>query len=101
MAKGFDLSAPIAPLVPAGKTGSLDRGPIELKVNGAVRQTSDLAKMIWSVPETIAYLSGLVRLAPGDLIFTGTPDGVGAVAPGDRMEGRIASLPVLTTRVVG
>ncbi len=51
---------------------------LELKVNGAVRQSSDLSKMIWSVPETIAYLSGLVRLEPGDLIFTGTPEGVGA-----------------------
>ena len=72
---------------------------LELKVNGAVRQSSDVSRMIWSVPETIAYLSGLVRLAPGDLIFTGTPEGVGAVERGDVLEGRIAGLPGLGTRI--
>ena len=100
MAKGFDLSAPIGPLVPATATGPLSRGAIELKVDGKVRQSSDLDRMIWSVPETIAYLSGLVRLMPGDLIFTGTPEGVGAVGRGQRMEARIAGLPGLDVEVV-
>ena len=99
MAKGFDHSAPIGPLVPASSTGALAQGAIELRVDGALRQKSDLDRMIWSVPETIAYLSGLVRLVPGDLIFTGTPEGVGAVARGQRMEARIARLPELVARV--
>ncbi|RYB06027.1 fumarylacetoacetate hydrolase family protein [Lichenibacterium ramalinae] len=99
MAKGFDLSAPVGDLVPISATGVLTRGALELKVNGETRQSSDVSRMIWSVPETIAYLSGLVRLAPGDLIFTGTPEGVGAVGRGDRLEGRVADLPVLRTRI--
>ena len=99
MSKGFDLSAPIGDLVPAAGTGMLAAGPLELKVNGETRQSSDIARMIWSVPETIAYLSGLVRLAPGDLIFTGTPEGVGAVKRGDVLEGRVADLPMLRTRI--
>ena len=99
MAKGFDLSAPIGALVPAGQAGPMTGAALELKVNGAVRQSSDLSKMIWSVPETIAYLSGLVRLEPGDLIFTGTPEGVGAVKRGDVLEGRIDGLPALVTRI--
>ena len=99
MSKGFDLSAPIGDLVPAAETGPLARGALVLTVNGATRQSSDIDRMIWSVPETIAYLSGLVRLAPGDLIFTGTPEGVGAVGRGDVLEGRVAGLPVLRTRI--
>jgi fumarylpyruvate hydrolase len=99
MAKGFDLSAPIGDLVPVATTGVLARGALELTVNGETRQSSDISRMIWSVPETIAYLSGLVRLAPGDLIFTGTPEGVGAVTRGDLLEGRVAGLPVLKTRI--
>ena len=100
MAKGFDLSAPIGPLAPVAKTGALSRGAIELRVDGTVKQSSDLDRMIWSVPETIAYLSGLVRLMPGDLIFTGTPEGVGAIARGQRMEARIAGLPGLGVQIV-
>ncbi len=99
MAKGFDLSAPVGDLVPVSATGVLTRGALELKVNGETRQSSDVSRMIWSVSETIAYLSGLVRLAPGDLIFTGTPEGVGAVRRGDVLEGRVADLPVLRTRI--
>ncbi len=71
-----------------------------LRVDGTVRQSSDVSRMIWSVPETIAALSALVRLAPGDLIFTGTPEGVGAVERGETMEGAIAKLPPLKARVV-
>ena len=100
MAKGFDLSAPIGNLVPVSTSGSMARGALVLEVNGAVRQSSDVGRMIWSVPETIAALSRLVRLQPGDLIFTGTPEGVGAVVRGDRLDGRIDGLPSLTTRIV-
>ncbi len=89
MGKGFDHSAPIGPLSPATRIGHPDKGVIALSVNGSVRQSADLAQMIWSVPETIAYLSRLVRLAPGDLIFTGTPEGVAAVRAGDVLEGKI------------
>ena len=100
MAKGFDLSAPIGEIVPATKAGHPATGLIELKVNGKVRQTSDLAKQIWNVPETIAYLSGLVELAPGDLIMTGTPEGVAAVVKGDLLEGSIAGVGSVRTRIV-
>jgi len=100
MSKGFDQSAPIGEIVPAAKAGHPDAGLIELKVNGAVRQTSDLSKMIWNVPETIAYLSGLVELAPGDLIMTGTPEGVAAVKRGDLMEGTIAGVGTVSTKIV-
>ena len=99
MSKGFDLSAPIGDLVPVGRAGATASAALELKVNGAVRQSSNVSRMIWSVPETIACLSGLVRLEPGDLIFTGTPEGVGAVERGDVLEGRIDGLPALTTRI--
>ena len=100
MAKGFDLSAPVGDLARLDPSQPLERGQLTLEVNGAVRQTGDLADMIWSVPEIIAALSRLVRLEPGDLVFTGTPAGVGAVTRGDRLEGRIDGLPALTTRVV-
>jgi fumarylpyruvate hydrolase len=86
-------------MVPAAKAGHPATGLIELKVNGAVRQTSDLSKMIWSVPETIAYLSGLVRLAPGDLVFTGTPEGVSAVERGDLLEGIVEGVGTVRTRI--
>ena len=98
MGKGFDHSAPIGAMVPAGGFDPT-RGAIELKVNGAVRQSSDLSKLIWSVAETIAYLSGLVRLEAGDLIFTGTPEGVAAVKRGDVLEGRVDGLPELRVRI--
>ncbi len=99
MSKGFDHSAPIGELVPASGVNP-GAGAIELKVNGAVRQSSDLAKLIWSVPETIAYLSKLVRLAAGDLIFTGTPEGVAAVKRGDVLEGMVAGVGTVRTTIV-
>jgi fumarylpyruvate hydrolase len=99
MSKGFDRSAPIGDIVPAAALPDPTRGKIELKVNGAVRQTSDLSQMIWSVAETIAYLSGLVRLAPGDLIFTGTPEGVGAVSRGDLLEGLVEGVGTVRVRI--
>ena len=100
MAKGFDHSAPCTALRPASAIGHPERGAIWLKVNGQVRQQSDLSRHIWSVPETIAYLSGLVELAPGDLIMMGTPEGVGAVARGDRLEGHVDGVGDLTVTLV-
>lgn len=99
MAKGFDFSAPIGEIVPASQAGHPTAGKIELVVNGVPRQSSDLAKMIWNVPETIAYLSGLVTLAPGDLIFTGTPEGVAAAVRGDVLEGEIAGIGTVRARI--
>ena len=89
MGKGFDHSAPCTALVRAAEIGDPDKGAIWLKVNGAERQRGDLADLIWSVPETIAYLSTLVTLAAGDLIFSGTPEGVKAVVRGDKLEGHV------------
>ncbi len=100
MGKGFDYSAPIGLMVPASKVGHPATGLIELKVNGKVRQTSDLSKMIWNIPETIAYLSRLVRLAPGDLIYTGTPENVAAVQRGDLLEGVVEGVGTIRTRIV-
>ena len=100
MAKGFDHSAPIAPLHPKSATGILADGAISLTVNGETRQSSVLSALIWSVPETIAYLSGLVELKAGDLIFTGTPDGVAAVQRGDRLVGHVDGLTPLSVEVV-
>jgi fumarylpyruvate hydrolase len=98
--KSFDESAPIGPLHRAAATGHLSRGAIELAVNGEVRQKGDLADLIWSVPETISYLSDFYTLAPGDLIFTGTPAGVGPVQPGDRLVGRVEGLGTLEVTIV-
>lgn len=98
-AKGFDHSAPVAAIRPA-TLGHVSSGRIWLTVNGEKRQESDLSQMIWGVPEIIAALSRLYELAPGDLIFTGTPSGVGAVKPGDRLEGGVAGLEVLRNTIV-
>ena len=89
MGKSFDESAPVTALRPASEIGHQAKGLIQLKINGEVRQTGDLAMQIWSVPEQIAYLSSLITLQAGDLIFSGTPAGVGPVKPGDRLEGRV------------
>ena len=99
MSKGFDHSAPIGELVPAAGIDP-GQGAIQLRVNGQMRQDSDLDQLIWSVPEVISYLSRLVRLAPGDLIFTGTPDGVAAVSRGDVLEGSVAGVGTVRTRLV-
>lgn len=100
MAKGFDRSAPVSALRPASRIGHPGRNPIRLAVNGSVRQASDLAHHVWSVAETIAYLSGLVELAPGDLIFMGTPEGVGAVGRGERMDAVIEGVGELSVTIV-
>ncbi len=100
MGKGFDHSAPIGLMVPASALPDPTKGKIELKVNGVVRQSSDLSMLIWSIAETISYLSGLVKLEAGDLIFSGTPEGVAAVSRGDLMEGSVEGIGTVTTRVV-
>ena len=97
--KAFDESAPIGPLHPAANAGDLTQGAITLAVNGAVRQKGDLSELIWSVAETIEVISRAWALQPGDLIFTGTPAGVGAVVAGDLMEATIAGLGTLRVRV--
>jgi fumarylpyruvate hydrolase len=98
MGKGFDRSAPVTAIQPAARIGHPSKGAIWVKVNGVAKQSGDLADMIWSVPETLSYLSGLVELAPGDLIFTGTPDGVGPVVAGDTLEGHVDGVGDLTIR---
>jgi fumarylpyruvate hydrolase len=100
VAKGFDGSAPIGPIHPKAAVGALDSGAIWLNVNGEQRQRGDLSDMIWSVEETIAYLSHLFELRAGDLIFTGTPDGVGPVARGDSIEAGIDGLGAFRVDVV-
>ncbi|MBR8214244.1 fumarylacetoacetate hydrolase family protein [Burkholderia vietnamiensis] len=88
-AKGFDASGPMSPLRAASATGHPASGRIWLAVNGDTRQQGDLADMIWAVPDVIAYVSRSVALKAGDLIFTGTPAGVGALQPGDRVTGGV------------
>jgi fumarylpyruvate hydrolase len=99
IAKGFDQSAPIGPIHPIDATGELKAGAITLAVNGAPRQRGDLADLIWNVAETIEQLSHAWVLQPGDLIFTGTPAGVGAVLRGDQLEGSIAGLGKLRVSI--
>jgi fumarylpyruvate hydrolase len=90
--KGFDRSAPMAAIYKASQIGHIDRGDIWLKVGDAVKQQSDIANLIWSVPEVISILSRSWELKPGDLIFTGTPDGVGPLQAGDTAVGGIKGL---------
>jgi fumarylpyruvate hydrolase len=98
--KAFDASAPIGPIHPAGSTTPMASGAISLEVNGATRQASDVSKLIWNIGEIIEHLSALWELAPGDLIYSGTPEGVAAVVRGDLMVGRVAGLGELRVRVV-
>lgn len=97
--KNFDESAPCGELVPAAKIGHPGKGAIWLQVNGKQRQKADLADMIWSVPEQIAYLSEHYTLEPGDVIFTGTPAGVGPVKPGDVLLAGIDGVGELTVSI--
>jgi fumarylpyruvate hydrolase len=98
-AKGFDHAAPCGAIMPAARIGHPTAGAIWLKVNGELRQNSDLSQMIWRVPEVIAYLSTLFTLAPGDLIYTGTPAGVAAVHRGDVMEGGVDGVGTVVAKV--
>ncbi len=99
VAKAFEKSAPCGPLHAASDISPLTEGAIRLSINGAVRQDGNLNQMIWKVPEMIAYLSRLFTLQPGDLIFSGTPAGVGAVQQGDVMRGEIDGLGGITVTV--
>ena len=90
--KDFENSAVIGPIRPADEIGHPAGGRIQLSVNGELRQDSDLDQLIWSVPEIVSHLSRYYRLEPGDLVYTGTPDGVGPVGPGDRIAGSIAGV---------
>ncbi len=98
--KGFDFSAPISAIQPAARIGHPESGRIWLAVNDAVRQDADLADLIWDVCEIVSILSGLYTLQPGDLIFTGTPAGVGPLQRGDVVSGGIDGVGTLTTRIV-
>ncbi len=100
MGKAFDHSAPIGDIVPAAAVGDPSAATIELRVNGETRQHATIADMIWSIPEIIAELSRYVELAPGDLIFTGTPAGVAATVRGDRLEGSVAGIGTVTAQLV-
>jgi fumarylpyruvate hydrolase len=98
--KAFDHSAPIGPVRRLADIGELNRGAITLTVDGQARQSSDMTHLIWSVSEVIANLSTLFELQPGDLIFTGTPEGVGAVQRGQTIEVRVDGLDALSVRIV-
>ncbi len=98
--KAFENSAPCSAVVPAAEIGHPANGRVWLDVNGETRQDGDLDQLIWTIPETISYLSGLFTLAPGDLIFTGTPAGVGAVARGDVLAGGVDGVGTLSITVV-
>jgi fumarylpyruvate hydrolase len=98
--KAFEHSAPMTDITPATKSGHLSKGAIWLKVNGEVRQQSDLTQLIWNIPDIIAHLSAIFELRAGDLIMTGTPAGVAAVKPGDVMEGFCEGVGTIITKVV-
>ncbi len=99
LGKDVEASAPISEIAPVSRIGHCEHAAITLKQNGALRQSSDIDRLVWSVPEIVSHLSGFYHLQPGDLIFTGTPAGVGPVAPGDLLECYIAGVATLTTRI--
>lgn len=98
--KAFDQAGPIGPVHPRSAARPAEKAAITLDVNGERRQSSDISQMIWNIPESIAYLSGLFELQPGDLIFTGTPEGVGAVVAGDVLVGSVDGLGELRVEIV-
>jgi fumarylpyruvate hydrolase len=100
VSKGFDSSAPVSAIRPVAASGHVEGGAIWLEVNGEPRQRANLSEMIWSVPEIVAELSTYFELRPGDLIFTGTPEGVGPVRRGDSLVGGIDGLETLRTTIV-
>ena len=97
--KGFDHSAPIGPITPAAQAGDVANAEIWLQVNGQDRQRSNVNKLIWNIGETIEHLSAAWELQPGDLIYTGTPEGVAAVVAGDRLEGAVGGLGSIALQV--
>jgi fumarylpyruvate hydrolase len=100
VAKAFENSAPCTALVPANQVESSSRGAIWLDVNGVRKQTGDLSQMVWDIPNQIAFLSTLFELRPGDLIFTGTPSGVGAIKKGDKLKGHVDGVGDLEVAVI-
>jgi fumarylpyruvate hydrolase len=98
--KAFDHSAPIGHITPASQAGDLALAEIGLEVNGQVRQISTISKLIWNIAETIEHLSAAWELQAGDLIYTGTPEGVAAVVPGDVLTGHVSGLGSLSVKVV-
>ncbi|MFC5428837.1 fumarylacetoacetate hydrolase family protein [Paraburkholderia denitrificans] len=98
--KAFDESAPIGPIHPASQVGHFEQAGLWLTVNGETKQKSDVTHLIWSVAETVSYLSRFFKLEPGDLIYTGTPEGVGAVKRGDTMKVGVERLGELTVKIV-
>ena len=100
VSKGFDHSAPVTAIRRVADVGHLSRGAIWIEVNGETRQRADLCEMIWNVPEIVSELSALFELRPGDLVFTGTPAGVGPVVRGDSLVGGIEGLDTLRTTIV-
>ena len=98
--KGFDHSAPIGPITPAAQAGDVGKAGIWLQVNGVDRQRSNVAQLIWNIAETIEHLSAAWELQPGDLIYTGTPEGVGAVVTGDVLEGGVDGLGSIRLKLV-
>jgi len=99
LGKDFENAAVLSEIAPASVIGHPATGKIELKLNGVVKQSSDISLMIHQIPAVIAHLSGFYHLQPGDLIFTGTPEGVGPVAVGDRIEGMIAGVGVIVLNI--
>ncbi|MBS0315784.1 MAG: fumarylacetoacetate hydrolase family protein [Proteobacteria bacterium] len=97
--KAFDRSAPVGVVTPASEAGAVARAEISLSVNGEARQRSDLSKLIWNIGETIEHLSAAWELAPGDLIFTGTPEGVAAVVQDDLLVGQVTGLQPLRVQI--
>jgi fumarylpyruvate hydrolase len=97
--KSFDRSAPIGLVHPASQTGHPTKGVVALKVNGQLKQSGDLSDMIWQVPDVLSHLSQLVRLEAGDLIFTGTPEGVGVLNPGDHVTAEIEGVGFLEIKI--
>jgi len=97
--KGFDQSAPVSAIHRAADVGHPSSGAIWLKVNGEIKQKADLKELLWPVPDVIAYLSKLFVLKPGDLIYTGTPAGVGPVKPGDRLQGAVEGIDEISINI--
>ncbi|MCC2632882.1 fumarylacetoacetate hydrolase family protein [Ramlibacter sp.] len=97
--KGFDQSAPIGPITPAAQAGDVEKAPIWLQVNGKDRQRSDVSKLIWSIGEIIEHLSAAWELQPGDLVYTGTPEGVAAVVAGDTLVGGVGGLTDISVKI--
>jgi len=97
--KGFDFSAPIGPITPAAQAGDIEKAEIWLQVNGKDRQRSDVSKLIWNIGEIIEHVSAAWELQPGDLVYTGTPEGVAAVVAGDTLVGGVKGLTEISVKI--